>query len=105
MLGPAAPAPLVSSGLQAAPFALRRAAGLLALLPLAAALSAGCNGDKADPKDDEVQGGDGADGAADGGDGAVITADLALVLATDRAVAGEPVPYSLVLSRSFILKK
>lgn len=100
MLGPAAPAPLLSSGLQAAPFALRRAAGLLALLPLAAALSAGCNGDKAEPKDDDAQGGDGADGAADGADGAVITADLALVLATDRAVAGEPVPYTLVLSRS-----
>lgn len=74
--------------------------GLLALLSLGAALSVACKGDKDEPSDGDAQGDGAADGAADGGDGAAVTADLALVLAADRAVAGEPVAYTLVLNLS-----
>lgn len=74
--------------------------GLLALLSLAAALSVACKGDKDEPAEGDAQGDGAADGAADGADGAAVTADLALVLAADRAVAGEPVAYTLVLNLS-----
>ena len=95
MLGPAA------SASTRAP----RAAGLLALLPVfasvgIASLGVACKGGDKDTAAGASGGVAGDDGGDGGGDGGALTADLALVLATDRAVAGEPVAYELVLNLS-----